>query len=108
MQIIQKQAEQALDEAKKEATAIQETALAVAHSKADKLIQDAKNQVKNIMSKTEQEIAEERLKLSTDIQKEIRDVSIAVAEKILERDVTPSDNEQLIRESLASWEKRKN
>ena len=108
MQIIQKQAEQALDEAKKEATAIQETALAVAHSKADKLIQDAKNQVKNIMSKTEQEIAEERLKLSTDIQKEIRDVSIAVAEKILERDVTPSDNEQLIRESLVSWEKRKN
>ena len=87
---------------------IQETALAVAHSKADKLIQDAKNQAKNIMAKTEQEIEEERAKLSADIQKEIRDVSIAVAEKILVRDVSLDDNEKLIRESLESWKKGTN
>ena len=108
MQIIQQKTEETLEEARKEAVTIQETALAVAHSKADKLVQDAKNQVKYIMAKTEQEIEEERAKLTADIEKEIRDVSVAVAEKILERDVTPQDNERLIRESLISWKKGKN
>ena len=48
---------------------------------------------------------EEHRKLQSDIEKQIADVSLAVAEKVLAREVTPEDDKKLIEDSLAQWSK---
>ena len=46
---------------------------------------------------------EERNKLQSEIKKQISDVSIAVAEKVLARDLTPQDNKKLIEDCIEQW-----
>lgn len=48
---------------------------------------------------------EERNKLRSDIEKQIADVSVAVAEKVIEKKITPEDNKALIEKCLDEWSK---
>lgn len=97
-----------LSNAKKEAAAIHENAVKVANQKADDIVADARRQAKGLMDRTERELEEERSNLQADIEKQITDVSVAVAQKILARDVKPEDDKKLIEESLTRWSKEKN
>ena len=94
-----------LSEAKKEAAVIHENAVKAANQKADDILAEAKNQAKNLIDRTEKELDEERRGLQTDIERQITDVSMAVAEKILERDISPEDDKKMIAECLAQWSK---
>ena len=94
-----------LAEAKKEAAVIHENAVKSANQKADDIVADAKNQAKNLIERTEKELDEERRGLQSEIERQITDVSMAVAEKILERDVSPEDDKKIIAECLAQWSK---
>ena len=58
-----------------------------------------------MIDRTEQELEEERRKLGSDIEKQIAEVSVAVAQKVIARDITPEDNKKLIEESLSEWSK---
>lgn len=95
-----------LNEAKKEAAEIHENAVRVANRKADEIVGDAKQKAKILLERTEKEMDEERKKLEQDIEKQIADVSFAVAEKVLAREVTPEDDKRIIEESLNEWSKR--
>ena len=44
-------------------------------------------------------------KLQENIEGQIADVSLAVAQKVLARQITPEDDKRLIEESLAQWSK---
>lgn len=94
-----------LSDAKKEAAVIQENAVKVANQKADDIVSAARRQAKNLVERTEQEMEEEYRKLQDDIESQIADVSMAVAEKVLSRKITPDDDKKLIEESLAKWSK---
>ncbi len=97
--------EAVLSDAKKEAAVIHENAVKVANQKADDIVSSARNEAKSLIERTEQEMEEEHRKLQKDIEQQITDVSLAVAEKILSREVTPEDDKKMIEESLAQWSK---
>lgn len=97
---------QALAEAKKEAAVIHESAVKVANQKADEIVADAKVRAKAIVERTETEMDEERKKLRADVEKQIADVSLVVAEKVVGRDITKEDNRRLIEESLKEWSEK--
>lgn len=94
-----------LSDAKKEAAVIHENAVKVANQKADEIVSSARRQAKSLIERTEQEMAEEQRKLQADIEQQITDVSMAVAEKVLSRQITPEDDKKLIEDSLAQWSK---
>ena len=94
-----------MSEAKKEAAVIHENAVKVANQKADDIVSSARREAKSLIERTEQEMEEEHRKLQSDIEKQIADVSLAVAEKVLAREVTPEDDKKLIEDSLAQWSK---
>ena len=94
-----------LAEARKEAAVIHENAVKVANQKADEIERGARAQAKNLIERTEQELEEERRKLGSDIEKQIAEVSVAVAQKVISRDITPADNKKLIEDSLTEWSK---
>ena len=58
------------------------------------------NRRKGIVERAEAEIDEERRNLESDIEQQITDVSMAVARKILARDISAADDKKLIEESL--------
>ena len=95
--------EAVLSDAKKEAAVIHENAVKVANQKADDIVSSARKEAKSLIERTEQEMEEEHRKLQKDIEQQITDVSLAVAEKILSREVTPEDDKKMIEESLAQW-----
>ena len=97
--------ERVLADAKKEAAAIQENAVKVANQKADDIVSSARRQAKNLVERTEQAMEEEYRKLQEDIEGQIADVSLAVAQKVLAREITPEDDKKLIEECLAKWSK---
>lgn len=97
--------ERVLSEAKQEAAVIRENATKLANQKADEIVAEACQQAKGLLTRTEEELAEERRKLASDIEKQITDVSVAVAQKMLGREITPEDDKRLIEESLAKWSK---
>lgn len=94
-----------LSEAKKEAAVIHENAVKVANQKADDIVSSARREAKSLMDRTEQEMEEEHRKLQSDIEKQIADVSLAVAEKVISRELTAKDDKKLIEDSLAQWSK---
>ena len=94
-----------LADAKKQAAVIHENAVKSANQKADEIVSDARKQAKGIVERAEAEIDEERRNLESDIEQQITDVSMAVARKILARDISAADDKKLIEESLAQWSK---
>ncbi len=100
--------QQVLSEAKKEAAAIHENAVKVANQKAGDIMGDAKARAKALIERTETEMDEERKKLQSDVEKQIADVSLAVAEKVIGRDISKADNRRLIEESLKEWSEKEN
>lgn len=97
--------EKVLSEAKKEAAAIHESAVKVANQKADEIVSDARDRAKTLIEQTQREMDEERNKLRSDIKKQIADVSVAVAEKVIEKKIAPEDNKALIEKCLDEWSK---
>ena len=92
-----------LSDAKKEAAVIHENAVKVANQKADEIVAQARAQAKSLIARTEQDMEEERRKLQEDLEKQIAETSVAVAEKMLSRHITPEDDKKLIEESIARW-----
>lgn len=97
--------EAVLSDAKKEAAVIHENAVKVANQKADEIVADARRQARSLIARTEQEMEEERRKLRSDVEKQITDISVAVAEKMLGHKITPEDDKKLIEDSLERWSK---
>ncbi len=97
--------EKVLSEAKKEAAAIHESAVKVANQKADEIVSEARERAKTLIGQTQREMEEERGKLRKDIERQIADVSVAVAERVIEKKLTPEDNKALIEKCLEEWSK---
>ena len=94
-----------LSDARKEAAEIHANAIKVANQKADEIVAGARSQAKGMIDRTQQEIEEEKRKLSDDIEKQIAEVSIAVAQKVVSRNITADDNDKIIESCLEEWSK---
>ena len=91
-----KQWEEKLAAAEDEAEAIIQTAAENAKYRGDKLIEDAQKRAESIVRVAESEAELERKKATDSMKQEIVEVSGALAEKLLERELNREDHKAII------------
>jgi F-type H+-transporting ATPase subunit b len=82
--------------AKREAESILKQATDTAKYRADQIVTEAGERAEGIVRRAEAEAELERKKATEGIKREIVDVSAALAEKMLEREVNENDHRALI------------
>jgi F-type H+-transporting ATPase subunit b len=89
-----------LSEARAEADAIITRTRADARRAGDELKQKARADAENIVRHAERDIALETSRALQKVRQEAVDISIAIASKIIQRNLSKEDNERLIAETL--------
>lgn len=89
-----------LANAKSEAESIVMEAADIAKARGDKIVEEARATADGIIRQAEVEAALERKKVNETIKEQIVDVSTALAEKILEREINANDHKALIDEFI--------
>lgn len=92
------------EELKLENARIAANAAEAAQQKADALIADAQEQAKNIVAAAKKESATQMEQLKGEYRNSVNNVAVQVAQKLLEREITESDNDALIEQVLSDWE----
>ncbi len=81
-----------------------ETIIATSRSEGAKLREDlrekAQSEAQSIVSNAEQQIQQERDRALSQIREEAVDVSLSVASKLIQRNLSKEDNEKIIEEAL--------
>ena len=90
-----------LSNAKLEAEGIVKEAADVANARGDKIIADAKAQAEGIVNQAEAAAELERKRAQDDIKAQIVDISTAISEKMLEREINADDHRSLIDSVIA-------
>ena len=88
--------EQNMLQAKAQAESILENAQKAASQRSESIIDDAKVQAARIMDKASAQIAMEKKKAINDAKDEISDLAMTIAGKIVERELNPEDQQQMI------------
>ena len=81
-----------------------ETIIATSRSEGAKLREDlrekAQSEAQSIVTQAEQQIQQERDRALSQIREEAVDVSLSVASKLIQRNLSKEDNEKIIKEAL--------
>ena len=85
-----------LSHAKSEAEGIVKEAADIAKARGDKIVEDARATADGIIRQAEEDAELERKRVGETIKEQIVDVSTALAEKMLEREVNADDHKALI------------
>lgn len=85
-----------LANAKSEAEGIVKEAADIAKVRGDKIVEDAKEQAKGIIAQAQTDAELEKKRSETAIKSQIIDVSTALTEKMLEREINADDHKALI------------
>lgn len=92
--------EQKLSVAKEKSAEIVNAATKKAQNRSDEIISEAKSEAKSIMDKAHNEIEREKKRAVNQIKDEITDIAFGVASKVVEKEITPDDNEKLIEDFI--------
>lgn len=90
-----------INQARSEAQLILSEGKSAAAKLKDETLEVAKEQAKYIVGEAEKQINVERDKAIADIKGEVVNISLAVAEKLIGKNISPEDNKTLIDQSLA-------
>ncbi len=82
--------------ARDEAQRIVADARKTAEDQSEAILDEARTAASNMLAKAESEIASEKKKAVNEIKDEISDIAIMIAEKVVEKEITPADHEKLI------------
>ena len=85
-----------LSTAKDEADKVISSAVSIARKRESDIIEDAKAQADGIVSRAKTDAELEKRKLREEIKGEIVEISTALAEKMLEREINANDHKDLI------------
>ena len=91
-----------INQARSEAQSILSEGKAVAAKLKDETLDVAKEQAKQIASEAEKQINIEKDKAIAEIRSEVENLSMSIAEKLINKNISPEDNKALIDESLSS------
>ena len=83
-------------QAREEAGEIIKQATLSAQRREQEIISDAQEKAAIMTKRAEAEIAQERKKAYQEIKNEISDISVAIAGKMVQREITAQDHEALI------------
>ena len=95
-QQLQESYQQKLSAAQETSDRIVKEAVARGQSREEQIIRDANAQAAAIMDKASQDIAQEKKKAINDAKNEISDLAMAIAGKVVERELKESDQASLI------------
>lgn len=106
---MEKEYEQKLSMAKSEAAQIVRDASRRAESRSDEILAQAKKEAKLVMDKAQNEIVREKQKAMHDIKNDITDIAAMIASKVIQKDVSVEDHENLIQNFIdnvgdGSWQ----
>ena len=85
-----------LSDAKKESDRIIREAVAIGHTRQEEIIQKADENAAGILAKANADIALERKRAVNEAKHEISDMAIAIASKVVEKELTDDSHRQLI------------
>lgn len=91
---------QAIANAKEEASGILSRAEKQAQKQGDFLIEKAREEAQAVREKASQETEREKILARQELQGEISDLAIELAQKIIEKEIDPKDHERLIDDFL--------
>ena len=89
-----------LASAREEADGLVRTAVVTAQRKGDQIVAEASGQASRLKQKAEEEIAMERRQMLTGVRKEISDLAVGIASKVVEREIQPKDHEAFVDEFI--------
>ena len=92
--------EQHLATAREEADNLVRTATQTAQSRSDAMLAEATAQAVHLKNKAEQEIEMERRQMLADVRSEISDMAVAIASKVVEREIKADDQASLVDEFI--------
>ena len=101
------QSQKILAEARVQADQILSLTRSDANRLRDELKQKAQTEAAGVLKNAERQIEMETARALQQIRREAVDLSVAIASKLLERNVTKEDNERLIEETFRQIEARK-
>ena len=82
--------------AKEEADSIIKTASARADKLGDEIVNEAKQKASDTVKKAEADIEREKKKALNELKTEISDISVQIAENVVEREIKEDDHRELI------------
>ncbi len=91
-----------LADAKNEAAAIMKQANARAQAREEEIIAEATSKAADIKSKAEEAIERDKKRVMNEIKDEISDIVILAAEKVVEKEISAKDNEDIISNFLVN------
>ena len=94
-----------INQARSEAQSILSEGKAAVSKLKDETLDVAKEQAKQIASEAEKQINIEKDKAIAEIKSEVVNLSISIAEKLINKNISPEDNKALIDESLSNIKK---
>ena len=97
---IKKTYEQNMLEAKAKADDLLLTAQRTANSRSEEIISQAQQQAAQIKSKAAADIALEKKKAINEAKNEISGLAMAIASKVVEREISPADHQKLIEDFI--------
>jgi len=89
-----------LDEAKVERDEILRAATAAAQAKEQDIISEARQNAEAIRKKAEADIAQEKKKALNEVKSEISGIAMDIASKVVEKEITAKDHENLVEEFI--------
>ncbi len=87
---------QHLASARSEADTLVRSAVEEANRRGNEIVEDARQSAADIKRKTEDEIAQERLKAYDSLKKDISDIAVEIAEKVVGREINAEDQSNLV------------
>ncbi len=99
---LEKEYSEKMAQSREEAGEIIRRATASAQRREAEIIEEANRQVDIMTMRARNEIERERKKAYRDIREEISDISVAIAGKMVQREITAADHEALISQFIES------
>ncbi len=90
-----------LQTAKEESAEIVRNATQKANQRSEEIVSAAKTEAAGIITKANEDIEREKKRALNQIKDEISDIAIAVATKVVEKEIDEKDNEKLIEDFIA-------
>lgn len=92
--------EEKLAGARDEADKIVRSATQTAQRRGDQIVQEASSQASHLKQKAEEEIAQEKQRMLTDVRGEISDLAVSIASKVVEREIRKEDQDTFVDEFI--------
>ncbi len=85
-----------LADAKNEASRIMQTATKNAQTRGDEIVREAEEKAAAAMTKAEARIEQERKNALSQIQGQVADMAVSIAQKVIEKELTPAEHDRLV------------